>query len=152
MVDGEPVVAGGDAAPVLEAAEGALDQVAQPAGERIERVAALAGRVVGDDRQRATGDRELPQGVAVVGGVGDAQPGGRQRFDERRRDRQVVPMAGAQREGERPDPGPPAQVTSAASRAPRPAMTYSPMWWVGACGWAAVGGRPSSSVAASDRS
>jgi hypothetical protein len=76
VVDGELVVAGGDAAPVLEAAEGALDQVAQSVGERVERMAALAGRVVGDDRQRAAGDQELPEGV--------------------------VPMAGAQREGERP--------------------------------------------------
>ena len=63
---------------------------------------ALAGRVVGDDRQRAPVDQQLTEGVAVVGGVGDAQPGGRQRFDQRRRDRQVVPLASAQREGERP--------------------------------------------------
>ena len=102
VVGGELVVAGGDPAPVLEAAKGALDQIAQAVEGGIEPVVALAGRVVGDDRQRASIDQQLTDSVAVVGSVGDAQPGRWQRFDQRRRDRQVVPLAGAQREGERP--------------------------------------------------
>jgi hypothetical protein len=65
-------------------------------------MAALAGRVVGDDRQRAAGDQELPEGVAVVGRIGSAELGRGQGLHQGRRDRPVVPMAGAQREGERP--------------------------------------------------
>jgi hypothetical protein len=65
-------------------------------------VAALAGRAVGDDRQRAAGDQELPESIAVVGRIGSAEPGRGKGLDQGRCDRAVMPMAGAQREGERP--------------------------------------------------
>ncbi len=45
-VGGKLVVAGGDAAPVLEPTEHAFDQVAQLVGVRIERVQVAAGRVI----------------------------------------------------------------------------------------------------------
>jgi hypothetical protein len=102
IVAGELVVSGGDAAPVLEAAEGPLDQVAAPVGDGVEGVAALAGRVVGDDRQGTTVDQPAAQRIAVIGGVGDAEPGGWQGGEQRRGGRGVAGLSGGQREGERP--------------------------------------------------
>src|SRR6266581_902090 len=66
-VGGELVVTGGDAAPVLEPAEHALDQVAQLVGVRIERMVVLAGRIVGNDGSGAALDREQPAPVAAIG-------------------------------------------------------------------------------------
>jgi hypothetical protein len=57
--------------------------------------------MVGDDRQRAAGDQELAEGVAVVGRIGSAELGRGKVLDQGRCDRPVVAMAGAQREGER---------------------------------------------------
>jgi hypothetical protein len=65
-------------------------------------VPALAGRVVGDHRESAAGDQEGSQGVAVVGGIGGADPGRGQRFDQARSDRGIASVARGQREGERP--------------------------------------------------
>jgi hypothetical protein len=101
IVGSELVVAGREAAPVLEAAEGALDQVAQPIGERIEGLAADAPRIVGNHRKRAAGDQEATEGIAVIGSIGSAEPGCGEGLEQGRRERQVVPLPGAQRERER---------------------------------------------------
>lgn len=68
-VCGEFVVAGGDASAVFEAAEHALDEIAQLVGLAIEGMKVLAGWVVGDDRPGAAGDQEEPEVVAVIGGI-----------------------------------------------------------------------------------
>ena len=99
---GELVVSGGDAAPVFEAAEGPLDQVAEPVGDGIEGVMAFAGRVVGNDRQGPALDQQTTQGIAVIGGVSDAEPGGGQGGEQRRGSGGVAGLASGQREGERP--------------------------------------------------
>ena len=65
-------------------------------------MAAFAGRVVGDDRQGTAVDQAAAQRIAVIGGVGDAEPGGWQGGEQRRGDRGVAGLAGGQREGERP--------------------------------------------------
>ena len=58
--------------------------------------------MIGDHRQRAAGDQQPAQGVAVVGGIGNARPGCRQGLDQGRRERRIAALAGAEREGERP--------------------------------------------------
>lgn len=65
-------------------------------------MATLTGRAVGNDRQRAATDQELPEGVAVVGCVGSAEPGRGKGLEEGGCERGIMPMAGAQGEGERP--------------------------------------------------
>ena len=67
---GEFIVAGGDAAPVLKAAESAFDDIPGPIGGFVEGMFALAGRVVGDDRLAAAVPQPGAQGIAVVGGIG----------------------------------------------------------------------------------
>ena len=47
---GELIVASGNAAPVLEAAESALNDIPGSIGDCVNGMLALAGRVVGDDR------------------------------------------------------------------------------------------------------
>jgi hypothetical protein len=64
------VVAGGDASPILEAAEPALDEVALAIGGLVERMMSLGGRIVRDDRNRAAFEKKATQTIAVVGGVG----------------------------------------------------------------------------------
>jgi hypothetical protein len=59
------VIAGRDAAPILEVAKHSLDEVALFVGILVEGMAALAGRVVGDDQGRTTVDQELLQAGAV---------------------------------------------------------------------------------------
>src|SRR6516162_4706920 len=68
-VGGELVVTGGDASPILQTAEHALDEVAPAIGNFVERMTAFAGRVVRNDRDRSPLDEEAPQPVAVIGGV-----------------------------------------------------------------------------------
>lgn len=70
----ELVVAGCNAAPVFEAAEGPFDQVAALVGFAIEGVQTLARRIVRNDRQRSALTHELPQSVAVVGRIGRTFP------------------------------------------------------------------------------
>jgi hypothetical protein len=50
----------------------------------------------------AAGEQDATEGVAVVGSIGGAQLGCGQGLGQGRRERQVVPLPGAQREGERP--------------------------------------------------
>lgn len=88
------VVSGGDAAPIFEAAEGALDEVSSLVGLRIERVPPFSGWVVGNDRLRASGDEEFTQGIAVVGRIGGTKTAGWQRADQGSCNRYVALLAG----------------------------------------------------------
>jgi hypothetical protein len=58
--------------------------------------------VVGDHRQRAAPDQPAAERIAVVGGIGGQDPGRGERFEQGRCQRDIVPLPGAQREGERP--------------------------------------------------
>lgn len=69
-VGGELVVSSGDAPPVLQAAEGAFDDVSALVGFSIERLDMLSRWIVGDHRLGAARDEEGAQGIAVIGGVG----------------------------------------------------------------------------------
>jgi hypothetical protein len=57
-----------------------LDEVALFVGILVEGMAALAGRVVGDDQGRTTVDQELLQAVAVAGGISSANVSRRERL------------------------------------------------------------------------
>jgi hypothetical protein len=72
----ELVIVGGDASPILEAAEHALDEIALAIGGLGERMMSLAGRIVRDDRNRAAFEKKAAQTIAVVGGVGGQPPAG----------------------------------------------------------------------------
>jgi hypothetical protein len=89
----EFVVAGGDASPILEAAEHALDKIALAIGVLIERMKSLAGRVVRDDRNRAAFEKKATQTIAVVGGVGGQASAWRNSGDQGCRDSNVAEMA-----------------------------------------------------------
>jgi hypothetical protein len=77
----ELVVAGGDASPILEAAEHALDEIALAVGGLVERMMSLAGRIIRDDRNRAAFEKKATQTIAVVGGVGGPTPAWRNAAD-----------------------------------------------------------------------
>src|SRR6185437_7344368 len=57
-VDGELVVTGGDAAPILQPAQGAFDDVAALVGFCVEGVEAFARRIVRDHRKGAALEEE----------------------------------------------------------------------------------------------
>src|SRR5262245_46917625 len=78
----EFVIAGGNAAPILETTEGALDHIAMPVSGAVEGVQAFADGVVWNDRPGSPAAQELAQGIAVIGRIGSALPGGRQLRDE----------------------------------------------------------------------
>jgi hypothetical protein len=71
-VDCDLVISGGDASPVLEAAEGSFDDVSAFIGLGIEGLDMLSGWIVGDHRLGAARDEEVAQGIAVIGSVGGA--------------------------------------------------------------------------------
>ena len=77
-VDCKLVVTSCDAAPILEAAEHALDEVASLIGLWVEGLEVLSGGIVGNDGLRAAFDQKLPESVAVVGRISGAEPGGRE--------------------------------------------------------------------------
>src|SRR6185437_9125118 len=80
---GEFVISCMDASPVLEAAEHSFDQVALAIALSVERVRILAGWIVGYDRQSSSFGEEWSQSLAVIGGVGGADGGRRQRREQR---------------------------------------------------------------------
>jgi len=90
----EFVVTGCDAAPVFQPAEHSLDCVAEPIGLTIEGMSVLSGRVIGNDGPRAASDQEEAERVAVIGGIGGAQPGRRERLDEGLSERRIAALAG----------------------------------------------------------
>ena len=101
-VSGELVVAGRDAAEVLDPAEGALDDVARPVGERIEGMPVHPGDLVRDDGRGAARSQEAAQMIDVIGLVADEAAARRRRGDERRRALDVGDLAAGQEEGVRP--------------------------------------------------
>jgi hypothetical protein len=64
-------------------------------------VETLASWVVGDDGPGAALDEELPEGIAIVGGVGGAQACRRQRVEQDASDGRIAALAGGyfKREG-----------------------------------------------------
>jgi hypothetical protein len=89
----ELVVACGDASPILEAAEHALDEIALAIGGLVERMMSLAGRIVRDDWNRAAFEKKATQTIAVVGGVGGQASAWRNAADQGCRDSNVAEMA-----------------------------------------------------------
>jgi hypothetical protein len=71
-VDGELVVSCCDAAPVLETAEHAFDDISSLIGLRIERLDAFAGWIVWDDGAGSSLNEEAAKGIAVIGSIGCA--------------------------------------------------------------------------------
>jgi hypothetical protein len=61
---------------------------------RVEGIEVPAGRVVGDDRLCAALDQEEPEPIAVIGGIGGAQAGRRQRFDEASGEGRIAALSG----------------------------------------------------------
>lgn len=57
------VASSGNAAPILEPAERALDEITPLVGALIERVEALAYRIVGDCRQGSATEQEAAQHI-----------------------------------------------------------------------------------------
>ena len=98
---GEFVISCMDASPVLEAAEHSFDQVALAIALSVERVRILAGWIVGYDRQGSSFGEELSQSLAVIGGVGGADGGRRQRREQRSGDTDVSELPGRNLEGYR---------------------------------------------------
>ncbi len=101
-VAGELVVAGGDTAEVLQAAEGALDDVAGLVGERVEGMPVHPGDLVGNDGGGAARSQEASQVVDVVGLVADQAAARRRRGNERGRALDVGDLAAGQEDGVRP--------------------------------------------------
>lgn len=97
---GELIVSSGDAPPVLEPAEHALDEIALLVGLRVEGVDVLAGGVVGDDGRRAALDQELAQLVGVIGGVGQAEARARKGLQQRPGKGGVAALSGGYFEGD----------------------------------------------------
>ena len=83
VVGCEFVVAGVDAAPVLETSDRTLDGVAGLVADGVERVRPLAGRVVGDHRLGFAVTQEGAERIAVVGGVGQAEGRGGKAGEQR---------------------------------------------------------------------
>ena len=77
----ELVVSCGDASPILEAADHALDEIALAIGSLVERMMSLAGRIVRDDRNCAAFEKKATQTIAVVGRVGSQAPACRNAAD-----------------------------------------------------------------------
>ena len=90
---GATVITRGDAPPVLETAEAALNDIAPLVGGWIEGLDALSGRVVGNDWPGAALDEEASECVAVIGGVCGAQQTWWKRRDEVRCNGRVAALA-----------------------------------------------------------
>ena len=100
-VAGELVVTCGDAAEVLHAAEGALDDVAGLVGERIEGMPVHPGDLVGDDGRGAARSQKAVQMVDVIGLVADQAAARRRCGDQRRRAFDIGDLAAGQEDGVR---------------------------------------------------
>jgi hypothetical protein len=70
-IPSELVVACGDASPVLERAEHALDEVAVTIGDSVEGIGPTSGCIVGDNDPGATRSDAVSQWRGVVALVGD---------------------------------------------------------------------------------
>lgn len=101
-VDGEPVVAGGDASEVLEATEHALDGVAIPVEVGREAVLPDPVRLGRDVRHRALRFDGATDAVAIVALVGVQDAALRKAFQQRRSRCAISHLATGQQEGDRP--------------------------------------------------
>src|SRR5262249_55541543 len=104
-VSGELVVAGGDAAKVLEAAEHALDQVALAIDALVVGEERFAPANRGDDGLDGLVGEHGAQWIGVVGLVADQSGNPPGRLDESWRVDDVVGIAGAERKNSRPPLG-----------------------------------------------
>ena len=100
-VPGEAVVAGGEASPVLHAAEHALDDVASAIGAAVKRVRPAPGAIGGDDDFRSLKFERSAQIVCIIGLVGEQPTRRCDAFEEMRGDGDVRDVAGCQDEGDR---------------------------------------------------
>jgi len=95
------VVARGDGAEVLEAAEGILDAMPLFVGFPAEAERPFAGRRVGNDGLGATIFQPLPQRRTVVGLVAEKLPGCLGAPDQAPGGRTVVSLSAAQQDGKK---------------------------------------------------
>ena len=101
-VSGGFVVAGGEAAEVLELVEAALDDVAGAVEHRVEASAPrAAGGEHGDVDAAALGAGEVGEPGGVVTLVGDQRAPAQRAVDQAARGGDVVDLAGGQREPQR---------------------------------------------------
>ena len=130
--------AGGDAAELLELAEAALDQMALRAEVLVEGVLAGAGRVVGDDSDRALGGDRLGPRVGILGGIGHDDLGG-QALDQGVSLRIVAALSAGQGEAHGSTQTPDSQVDLGAQATAGAAkgLIFSPPFLApAACWWA----------------
>ena len=98
----EFVVAGCDAAEVLDATEHAFDEISLAVGDGIVRDQGFSSRVAGDDGLGSPIGDQVAQPVCIIGRIGK-QPGeGADRRDEGRGNRDIAGVAGGQRQDPRP--------------------------------------------------
>jgi hypothetical protein len=81
-INHELVISCRDTPPILEAAEGAFDDISPSVGDRVERPDLLSGWIVGNDWLGATRCKEVSQSIAVVGSVCCTQACRRQRLEQ----------------------------------------------------------------------
>ncbi len=101
-VAGEFVVTCRNCAEVLEATECALDGVAELVGVTIEWEAVYAIDLVWDDGSRAARREAVPQGIAIIGAVGEKPGAGPAPCDEIGSGDDVGSLTGRQVEDVRP--------------------------------------------------
>jgi hypothetical protein len=99
-VSRELVVAGVDAPPVLQPPDGAFDDVPLAVVALVKGMPSLPGGIVRDDRLGATLLQEGPQGIAVIGRVGQAESRRGQRAQQRLSRTGVPRLTGRQQECE----------------------------------------------------
>ena len=97
---GALVVAGCDAAEILESAEHALNQISGTVGARVIGMGMLAGRVGRDHGLGSALGEPVPQFARVVGAVGEQALGGAADRQKRASAHQIVGVARRQREGD----------------------------------------------------
>lgn len=101
-VPGEPIVAGCDAAEVLDATEHALNRIAVSVEEGREAVLPFPVRLGRDIGERAASANLLPDGVAVIAFVGMQDGRRRHLLDQHHPGSAIGYLAAGQEKGDRP--------------------------------------------------
>jgi len=101
-VPGEFVVACGDASPVLERAEHALDEGAVPVGDGVEGIGPAPGCIVGNDDAGATRGDAVSQWRGIVALVGDEFLADRRVGKQIGSNGDIRDIAGTEQEGAQP--------------------------------------------------
>jgi len=99
-VSREFVVARCDAPPVLEPTEHALDQVSALVQRSVEGMAALAGRVVGDDGCGPAPEQEVAQIISIISSIGGTYARRRQGCQQGDGDGRIAALARRHFEGD----------------------------------------------------